>query len=360
MGEPDGDRDALAERLFSASIAAFDLLHVYLGVQLGLYRALAGSGPVTVAELAARAGIDERYAREWLEQQAVASILTTEGGASGQERRYELPAGHAEVLCEEENPAFVAPIALGLVGVANALPEVLEAFRHGGGVPYPAYGADVRRCIAGLNRPMFANLLASEWFPNVPGLVERLEGDPPARVADVGCGTGWSSIAIARGYPKVDVLGVDLDEASVAEASANATAAGVANRVRFEVRDAADPQLAGGFDLVCAFETIHDMCDPVRALAAMRSLRAEGGTVLVADERVADEFTTEPDDGERFQWGWSAVHCLPCAMTDPPAAGTGTIMRTPILRDYARRAGYAEVEVLPVENDFWRFYKLVG
>ena len=360
MGEPDGERDALAERLFSASIAAFDLLHVYLGVQLGLYRALAGSGRVTVAELAARAGIDERYAREWLEQQAVAAILMTKEAAGGEERRFQLPAGHAEVLCEEENPAFVAPLALGLVGVANALPQVVEAFRHGGGVPYPAYGADVRCCIAGLNRPMFVNLLASEWFPNVPGLVDRLEADPPARVADVGCGTGWSSIAIARGYPKVDVLGVDLDEASVAEASANAAAAGVADRVRFEVRDAADPRLAGGFDLVCAFETIHDMCDPVRALAAMRGLRAEGGTVLVADERVADEFTTDPDDGERFQWGWSAVHCLPCAMTDPPAAGTGTIMRTPILRDYARRAGYADVEVLPVENDFWRFYRLVG
>ena len=360
MGEQDADRDALAERLFSASIAAFDLLHVYLGVHLGLYRALAGTGPLTPAELATRAGIAERYAREWLEQQAVASILTTEQGAGEAPRRFALPPAHAEVLCDEENPAFVAPLALGLVGVAKALPEVVGAFRHGGGVPYTAYGADVRRCIAGLNRPMFVNLLAREWFPNVPGLVERLEGEPAARVADVGCGTGWSSIAIARGYPKASVLGVDLDEASVAEAAANAAAAGVADRVQFEVRDAADPRLAGSFDLVCAFETIHDMCDPVRALAAMRSLRADGGTVLVADERVADEFTTEPDDGERFQWGWSAVHCLPCAMTDPPAAGTGTVMRTPTLREYAREAGYAEVEVLPVENDFWRFYRLVG
>ena len=360
MAEQADDRDALAGRLFSASIAAFDLLHVYVGVQLGLYRALARSGPLTAAELATRVGISERYAREWLEQQAVAAILTTEEGTGGDPRRFQLPTGHAEALCDEDSPAFVAPLALGVVGVAKALPEVLEAFRHGGGVPYTSYGSDVRRCIAGLNRPMFVNQLATEWFPNVPGLAERLESDPPARVADVGCGTGWSSIAIARGYPRTTVLGVDLDEASVAEASANAAGAGLADRVRFEVRDAADPQLAGTFDLVCAFETIHDMCDPVRALAAMRGLRAEGGTVLVADERVADDFTTEPDDGERFQWGWSALHCLPCAMTDPPAAGTGTLMRTPLLRDYAREAGYADVEVLPVENDFWRFYRLVG
>ncbi len=153
--------------------------------------------------------------------------------------------------------------------------------------------------------------LASEWFPRVPGLVERLRADPPARVADVGCGTGWSSIAIARGFPKTVVTGFDLDKTSIDEARANAAEAGVADRVSFEVRDAAAPQLAGSFDLVCAFETIDDMADPVGALRAMRALRANGATVLVADERVADEFTTDVEDGERFQWGWSAIHCLP-------------------------------------------------
>ena len=205
---------------------------------------------------------------------------------------------------------------------------------------------------------MFVNLLASEWFPRIPGLAERLRSDLPARVADVGCGTGWSSISIARGYPKTIVTGFDLDEASIDEARANAAQAGVADRLAFEVRDAADPQLAGSFDLVCAFETIHDMADPVGALGVMRALRANGATVLVADERVADEFTTDVDDGERFQWGWSAIHCLPCALTEPPAAGTGTIMRTPAFRGYALDAGFTDVEVLPIENDFWRFYRL--
>ncbi len=128
----------------------------------------------------------------------------------------------------------------------------------------------------------------------------------------------------------------------------------------FEVRDAADPQLAGTFDLVCAFETIHDMCDPVGALRAMRALRADGGTVLVADERVADEFTIDVDDAERFQWGWSALHCLPTALTSPPAAGTGTVMRTPVFREYALAAGFSDVEVLPIDNDFWRFYRLLS
>ncbi len=351
-------RDQLAERLFGATIAALDLLHVWLGERLGLYRALAEGGPATSAELAARAGIHERYAREWLEHQAVAGLLAVDGRADAAARTFSLPPGHDEVLLDRDSLNYLTPMALGVVGMARALPEVREAFRTGSGVPYEAYGADTRHFISWANRPMFVNLLASEWFPAIPGLVERLRADPASRVADVGCGTGWSSIAIARGFPKAVVTGMDLDQASIDEARNNAVDAGVAERVTFKVRNAADPGLAGSFDLVCAFETIHDMADPVGALRAMRGLRAEGGTVLVADERVADDFSTEVEDGERFQWGWSALHCLPCALTEPPAAGTGTIMRTPTLRRYALEAGFSDVEVLPIENDFWRFYRL--
>lgn len=353
----DAARDALVERLFGATIGALDLLHIWLGDRLGLYQALTDA-PATSAELAERAGVAERYAREWLEQQAVAGLLAVDQGADAATRRFSIPPGHDEVLLDPDSLSHMTPLALGVVGMAQALPRVREAFVSGGGVPYEAYGADTRAFISRINRPMFANLLASDWFTAVPGLAQRLDADPPALVADVGCGTGWSSIAIARGFPRARVTGLDLDEASIGDARQNAVDAGVAERVSFEVRDAADPQLAGSFDLVCAFETIHDMCDPVGALRAMGALRAEGGTVLVADERVADTFTTEVEDGERFQWGWSAIHCLPCALTDPPATGTGTIMRTPTFERYAHEAGFARVEVLPIENDFWRFYRL--
>jgi len=349
---------ALAERLFGACQGALDLLHIYVGDRLGLYAVLAAQGPLTAVELAERADIHEHYAREWLEHQAVTGMLTA-AGDDGDTRRFALPPGHADVLVTDDSLSLMSPLALGVVGVAQALPLVLTAFRTGGGVPYEAYG-DMRTCISRINRPMFVNLLAGEWFPGVPGLVDRLHADPPATVADVGCGTGWSSIAITRGFPRAVVTGLDLDERSVTEARSNALAAGVADRVNFEVGDAADPGLVGGFDLVCAFETIHDMRDPVGALRAMRDLRKEGGTVLVVDERVADTFTTDVEDGERFQWGWSALHCLPCAMTDEPAAGTGTIMRAPALRGYALAAGFADLEVLPIENDFWRFYRLNG
>ena len=355
------NQEAFVERLFSSLIGAMDLLHVYVGEQLGLYEALAVAGPLTSGDLAKRCDVHERYAREWLEQQAVAGILTVDDpDADSDQRRFALPAEHAEVLLDGDSLSYMTPLSLFLTSVAQTMPQVLEAFRTGRGVPYDAYGPDLRRGIARINRPMFLHLLAEEWFPRVPGLVERLTADPPARVVDVGCGSGWSAIAIARGFPKVEVTGLDLDPESVNDASRNAEEAGVADRVSFEVRDAADPALAGSFDLVCAFETIHDMCDPVGALRAMRSLRAPGGAVLVADERVADTFTIDVDDAERFQWGFSALHCLPTAMTAPPAAGTGTVMRTPVFRQYVADAGFADVEVLPIENDFWRFYHVVG
>jgi 2-polyprenyl-3-methyl-5-hydroxy-6-metoxy-1,4-benzoquinol methylase len=347
-------RDALVGRLFTSTIGALELLHVYLGHRLGLYRVLAEAGPLTSTELAEKAGISERYAREWLEEQAVAGILTVDPA-----RRFTLPAPHAEVLTDAESTNFLAPLPLGIVSVASVMPELMEAFRTGGGVPYEVYGADMRIAIADGNRPGFLNLLGTRWFPAVPELDARLRAETPALVADIGCGTGWSSIGIAKAYPKVTVRGLDIDGASIEQARRNAVTSGVADRVRFELRDAADPGLAGAFDVVTAFETIHDMSNPVGALRAMRGLVRPGGFVLIADEKVAEEFTAPGDELERFMYGWSAVHCLPVGMGEPTSAGTGTVMRPSRLRQYARDAGFKDVEVLPVDADFWRFYRLV-
>jgi SAM-dependent methyltransferase len=350
------ERDVLVGRLFGATLGALELFHVYLGDRLGLYRALAAGGPLTAAELAAAAGINQRYAREWLEQEAVAGILVVEPGEG--ERRFSLPRGHAEVLDDPDSLNFLAPAARGIVSVGAVMTNVIEAFRTGGGVPYEAYGADMRSSISSGNRPMFLNLLGSKWFPAIVDVDRRLRSQPPARAADVGCGTGWSSIAIAKAYPLIKVDGLDLDEASIEDARRNAHASGVADRVTFEMRDASDPKLADSYDLVTAFETVHDMSNPVGALKAMRALRKPGGAVVIADERVAEEFTAPGDDLERFMYGWSAVHCLPVGM-GPQSAGTGTVMRPSRLREYAREAGFSDVEILPIENDFWRFYRLV-
>jgi SAM-dependent methyltransferase len=353
-------RDALADELFEKIIGAMEVATVYLGDRLGLYRALADGGSATPAELAGRTGTNERYAREWLEQQAVVGILEVDDAdAEPSDRRYSLPAGHTEVLLDRDSLSYVAPVARFTIGLMRPLPALAEAFRTGEGLPYPDYGADAREGQADANRPMFVNLLGSEWLPAVPDVHERLLADPPARVADIGCGAGWSSISIARAYPRVQVDGYDLDEPSVDLARSNAEQAGVADRVAFHLRDASDPSLEGKYDLATAFECIHDMGRPVEALRAMRRLVGESGTVIVADERVADSFNAPSDDTERLMYGWSVLFCLPTGLADEPSVGTGTVMRQHTLRRYADEAGYKEVEVLPIENDLWRFYRLI-
>jgi 2-polyprenyl-3-methyl-5-hydroxy-6-metoxy-1,4-benzoquinol methylase len=201
-------------------------------------------------------------------------------------------------------------------------------------------------------------LLGQEWLPAIPELHERLLAEPPPRIADIACGQGRSSIAIARAYPKVRVDGIDSDGASIQRARENLAGSGVEDRVTFHERDAADPELAGRYDLVMIFEALHDMSYPVDALRAARSLLADGGRVLIADERTEDEFTAPATDRERLFYGYSVFHCLPVGMLGDGAAGTGTVMRPDTLRRYAEEAGFSSCEVLPIDADTWRFYLL--
>ena len=351
-------RDAFIERFLGYAAGTFSLFSIYIGERLGYYRALA-EGSLTSAELAARTNTHERYTREWLEQQTIAGILQVEDESLDvTQRRFRLPPGHAEPLIEQDSLNYIAPLTRLMAGVVRPLDALLEAYRTGSGVPFSEYGLDLREGQAAINRPAFLYQLSQEWLPAMPDVHERLQSDPPARVADIGCGYGWSSIGIAQGYPNVHVHGFDLDEPSIALAQENAHQHNVADRVQFQVRDAGDPALAGRYDLVTAFECVHDMSNPVGALSVMRQLAGENGTVLIVDERVGDTFTATGNDVEWMMYGWSILHCLPVGMVDPPAAGTGTVMRTDTFRKYATDAGFSNVEVLPIENFFFRFYRL--
>src|SRR6266566_4898063 len=257
-------RDALVERLFMDAISAFDLLSVYLGDVLGLYRTLADEGPLTSKELAEAAVIHERYAREWLEHQAASGLLELE--PNGDAHHYRLPEGHDEALLDSSSLSYTAPLARSFAGAVKPLEELLAAFRTGAGVPYADYGDDLHEGQAAFTKPLFENLLAKEWLPGAPEIHERLLADPPARVADVACGQGRSSIELARGYPKVRVDGIDSDHASIERAHENLVGSGVEDRVEFHDRDAADASLAGRYDLVTIFEALHDMSYPVEVL----------------------------------------------------------------------------------------------
>ena len=351
-------RDALAERLFTGLLESMELLSVHLGTELGLYAVLDTGGPATPPELARRTGIHPRYAREWLEQQASTGILeVSEASDDPDGRRFSLPSGHAEALLDPDSPAAVASLAPAVLGLAGVFERLVTSYRDGGGIAFSDYGPGIRHGIAGMNRPVFANEVAS-WLSAAPGVVERLGRRSRPEILDVGCGTGWSSIALARAVPGARVRGIDLDAASIEDATRNAAAAGVADRVRFDERDAVTADELGAFDLVCVFEALHDMGDPIGALAALRRCLAEGADAIVADERVGAAFSAPAEFNDRFMYAWSVLHCLPATMAESPKVATGTVMRADTLRRYAIDAGWSSVEELGIDNDFWRFYQL--
>ena len=352
MTDPTG---ALADRLFRDAAGALELYTIYLGERLGLYRALHEGGPATSGELAVRTGTNERYVREWLEHHAASGLLEVDVAEDPLARRFSLPAAHVPVLADRDDVRFGAYRAIDIVRAARPMPDLVDAFRNGTAPPPLPWEPEGR---AADNRAVYLAYLGNEWLPAIPDIDRRLRADPPARVADLACGLGWSSIAIAKAYPLVTVEGFDLDAAAIASAVDTAAAEGLADRLSFTVADAADRGLSGRFDLVTILEGFHDMARPVQALRAVRAMLADGASVLMIDERVADAFAAPADDLERYHYAWSVVGCLPGAMGDPQTAATGAVMRLSTLRRYAADAGFRSVEVLPIETPAWRFYRL--
>jgi 2-polyprenyl-3-methyl-5-hydroxy-6-metoxy-1,4-benzoquinol methylase len=345
----------LEQRVLDATTGALELFGIYLGTRLGLYAALRQCAGATAPELAEAAGIAPRYAREWLEQQAVAGVLVVEDvSAAAEARRYSLPEAHVGVLTDPVALDHLAPLARMVVGIASVLDEVVEAYRTGAGVPYARYGADFRIGQGGVNRPAFASALVEEWLPALGPAVQRLADG--GRLADLGCGHGWSTLAVAQAYPKAEVWGVDSDPASIA--AARAAAAERRLSVRFEDADAASLAAAGPFDVLLMLEVLHDLARPVEVLEAARAALCADGALLVADEAVAPSFTAPGDELERMMYGWSITHCLPAAMAEQPSAAIGTVIREGTVRQLAARAGFRRVDVLDVDGGFFRLYAL--
>lgn len=351
----DAPVEEFVDRLFRSTLGALEVISVYLGDRLGYYRALAQHGPQTPAQLAARCGTHERYTREWLEQQAVNGLLRVT--PSGDGRAYSLGDGAREVLTTEHSLNYLAPIGGFVAAVGGVLPELLDAYRTGGGVGWAEMGPDAREAQAALNRPWFEQALA----PALAGLpdLHQILSRPGARILDIGSGGAHSSVALAVAYPDATVVGIDIDPATVTMAQDNVAQAGLEDRVEVRLADAGSLGADGSFDAAFAFECVHDMPDPVAVLAAARRAVNPDGAVVVVDEAVADEFTAPGDELERFMYGASILICLPDSMSATPSVATGTVMRRSTLESYATQAGFSATEVLPVEGfSFFRFYRL--
>ncbi len=349
--------EAYAERLFAASVSTYETFSTYVGLTLGWFAALAEGGPATSTELAARTGTQERYCREFCEFQASLGTLTADDATDHRTRVFTLPPGPAEVLLDEQSLSYLGPLTRMAVAAGRRIDDLLTAYRDGGGVSWDAFGDDARESQAALNRPWFTQPLAPA-LAGVPELHAVL-GRPGARILDVGCGGGWSSLALARAYPDATVVGVDIDAPSIEVAQTAARVAGLTDRVEFMLAEGEALPQSEPYDAAFAFECLHDMPRPVEVLAAIRSAVQPDGLIVIMDEAVADEFAAPGPEVDQCMYGFSLFICLPDGLASSPSVGTGTVMRQPVLTDYARRAGFAEVTVLPIEDfGFFRFYRL--
>ena len=345
----------LEQRVLNATTGALELFGIYLGTKLGLYAALQVRPGCTATELSVTAGIATRYAQEWLDQQAVAGVLDVDDATGdAHSRRYSLPEAHVGVVLDPVALDHVAPLAHLVVGIASVLDDVADAYRSGGGVPYSRYGADFRAGQGGINRPAFSSALVEEWLPALGPAAERLACG--GRLADLGSGQGWSTIAV----PGLSHGG----------------GVGVRPRCGFRCRRACRRRRAPGrtlgsrsamrpswprngpYDVVLMLEALHDLARPVDVLRSARAALVPDGVLLVADEAVAPRFTAPGNDLERMMYGWSITHCLPAALAEQPSAATGTVLREDALRQLAATAGFGNVEVLEVDGGFFRIYAL--
>jgi 2-polyprenyl-3-methyl-5-hydroxy-6-metoxy-1,4-benzoquinol methylase len=351
------DAQSLAVRMFTAALGAAELFTTYLGVRLGLYQTLADAGPMTAAQLTASGQITARYAREWLEQQAAAGILEVDDPRKLPESRlYALRSGYAEALTDADSPFFIASMALLPVGaIAHVLPRLVDAYQTGHGVCYAEYGEDFHAGQGLLNRAVFLHQLPRWIARGLPALHAALSAG--GRVADVGCGAGWSSIALARAYPALRVDGFDLHDASVAQARQHAAEAGVADRVTFTVGSASE-RAGQDYTLACIFDALHDMARPQDVLRACVNLLRPGGSMLLLEPKAAETFTAPADETERFLYAVSLLHCLPVGLSDQPSAATGTVLRPSVVRAHATAAGFGRVTVVPIDHRFHRLYHL--
>ena len=270
-------------------------------------------------------------------------------------RRYAIPEAHVGVVADPLALDHVAPLARMVVGIASVLDEVMEAYRGGTGVPYARYGPDFRTGQGAINRPAFTSALVEEWLPALGTPAERLAGG--GRLADLGCGLGWSALAVARAYPARRRRGPRQRRGVHRRGSRRGRRAGRRGALRARRRRRALAAV-GPFDVVLLLEALHDLARPVEVLAAARAALTGDGALLVADEAVAPAFTAPGDEIERMMYGWSITHCLPAAMADQPSAAIGAVLREDIVRTMAQEAGFGRVDVLDVDGGFFRLYAL--
>jgi ubiquinone/menaquinone biosynthesis C-methylase UbiE len=323
----------------------------YIADRLGIFRALASAGPATSAELAARTRLNERYLREWAAAMATAGYVDYDSDT----RTFSLSPEQAAVLADEGGPAFLGGGFQYAQACVRKVPELMDAFRHGGGVPFADFGPEIAEAIARLFAPGYEAAVAAEWIPALGEIHERVQRG--AQVAEVGCGTGQALIPVARAYPNSRFTGFDVDPGSVAKARTRAAESGLADRLAFELAAAEHIPGTDHFDLIMAFNCIHDMADPRGALSAIRRALRPDGVFLWAEANASDKIEENTNPLGRLLYATSCMHCMTVSLAQG-GEGLGNVVGISTARELANEAGFAQFERLPVTHTYFQLFAL--
>ncbi|MBI5086952.1 MAG: class I SAM-dependent methyltransferase, partial [Acidobacteria bacterium] len=349
---PPGKAEQLVERVYQHNTGAAMVGAAYIGDKLGLFKSMAGAGPLTADQLAARTGFAPRYVLEWLRAMASSGYVEYQAAAAA----FLLPPEHASVLVDEKSPVFAGGVSQGTVADIMMTTRVMAAFRTGKGIPYGDYPPDTFESIERSSRPEFLHQIAQQWIPAIAGMTERLQAGGAA--ADLGSGAGHASIAIARAFPKVRAVGFEPYAPSVVRARRNAKEAGLDDRVRFDTFDGLHVP-GGPYQLITVNYALHHAGDPAGLLRSARGALAPGGAVLVAEYRRSERLEEDINTIRQLCYAYGLLECLPSALAEG-GPGFGTGMTESDARRLAQQAGFSQfTRVLP-DDPIRSFFVLRG
>jgi 2-polyprenyl-3-methyl-5-hydroxy-6-metoxy-1,4-benzoquinol methylase len=323
-----------------------------VGDKAGLFKHMAGAGPLGAAELADRSGVRVRYVEEWLGAMAGAGYV--EYDAKGD--RFTLPDEHAQFLTDPGSEFYLGGLYGSLPGLLAMAPKLAQAFQTGSGISFADFGSDLPQMLEVMNRPVYEARLVQQWLPALPGVVERLQAG--GRALDVGCGTGVVPLTIAKAFPAATVAGIDLDQRSIDIAKGYARDAGLQGRLQFAAQPVEDLPLTPGWDLITTFDVMHDLPDPVGAMKRIRAALAPGGTYLMVEPKVADDLETNMGNPfARMFYGISCLHCVPQSLAQG-GLGLGACWGEKRARALSAEAGFTKFERLGIRTAGLVFYGL--
>ena len=322
----------------------------FIGDRVGLFKAMAGAGGLTVDQLASKTGLNARYVREWLGAMAAARYVEYDAGAD----TYLLTPEYAAALADEDSPFFIGSYFQMAQAAVSIAPKVAEAFRSGKGVTQAEYPQSFFEAAERNSLTRYQHKLLRKWIPAMPQVVAALQAGGIA--ADVGCGGGRAAIMIAQAYPKAQVVGFDIHSESIERARRNAQAAQVADRATFQVANGSGlPER--NFDLVTTFDVVHDSIDPVGLMKGIRRALKPDGTYLVQEINISNEVGENIKPMGKMVYSVSTLYCMTTSLAHG-GAGIGAAMGEPKARELASAAGFSRFTRLPIKDDFAVLYEL--